>query len=152
METRNWASLGIVWFAEAVNEVFGENNQSDKRKVAIAQLPQIADLDKATKAGINILAWLNASNSIRVRAQAIARASMGELSIEALRERVFASLLGQRAVSGTRTVTVVHHTLPDGTLYDGNDEMDFRQLFALALVEMGVPGDIATEKAQKAVF
>lgn len=148
MGARDWSAIGIVWESDDVSEVFGENNQSDKRVVATAQLPRIIDLDKAAKAGVNILAWLNASNSMRVRAQAIARATEGKLDVEALRERVFAALLGQRATATGRTV--VKRNLPDGTIYEGDSEVDFRQLFALALVEMGVPSDVATEKARGA--
>jgi len=149
--TEQWAAIGINWIAEPVSEVFGENNQSDKREVAIAQLPQIIDIDKAAKGGINILNWLNASNSMRVRAQAIAR-SHQTLKPDAMREMVFAALLGQRAAGGSRTTVITIRNLPDGKVYDGNDEIEFRQLFMAALIDMGVDGAMAREKAASYIW
>lgn len=140
MANRIWADVGIDWATDEVGEQAGPN-KSDWRKIGDAQLPVIVDLDKAKAAGIDILALLNASNSPRVRAQAMERDALAEKpvpDVETRRERIFNWLKGVR--NGTaRTVTVVKRPLPDGTFYEGNDETEFRQLYAAGLVDVGVP-------------
>jgi hypothetical protein len=150
MATRNWAEIGIEWEVEDVQKQFGDH-ATDRKVVGQAQLPRIVDIDKAAKAGIDILGWVNSSNSMRVRAQAIGRAAAGKIEAEALREQVFAALLGNRASVSTRTVTVTKRTLPAG-VYEGNDENEFRSLYAAQLVDQGVDTDVALNIARTVTF
>lgn len=139
--TRNWEEIGIVWEADDVSKQYGDH-ATDRKVIAVAQLPRISDIDKAQAAGIDILGWVNSSNSMRVRAQAIARANP-KLDAEALREEVFKALLGQRNVGGGRTTVITKRPLPGGVMYEGNDETEFRQLYTAALVDQGVAADTA---------
>lgn len=150
MTTRDWAAIGLGWVTEPVSKVFGDNNQSDKRKVADAEIPQVLNIDLLAAAKVDVLGWLNASNSMRVRAQAIARTHKG--TAEELREKVFQALLGQRNVTGGRTVTIVKRPLPDGTMYEGTDENEFRQMYAASLVDQGVDATVALSIATTVAF
>lgn len=147
---RDWAAIGINWITEPVQKQHGDH-YTDRHVVGNAELPQIADIDLVAKSGVSILAWLNASNSMRVRAQAIARTHKG--TAEELREKVFAALLGQRQSGfGTKTITVVKRPLPNGEMYEGTDENEFRQLYAAALVDSGVNADVALQIATTITF
>lgn len=149
---RDWAALGIEWETESVSKQFGDH-ATDRKVVGNAQLPRIIDLDKARAAGISILAWINSSNSMRVRAQAIARATK-DRTPEVLREAVFAALLSSRAraAAGVRVETIIKRPMPDGTMYDGDDEVEFRQLYAAALIDQGVEASVALSIANSITF
>ena len=142
---RDWEAVGLDWIAEPVSRVFGENNASDRRVVATAQLPVVRDLDLLAAAGVNVLAWLNAANSMRVRAQAIARDHKGD--IESLREKVWNALLGVR-MAGSRVVTKTVRKLSDGTTYEGDNQTEFVSLEMAALVDLGIDADTARTLAE----
>ena len=148
---RNWEAIGLSWLAEDVSKVFGENNASDKRVVATAQLPVVTDLDKLAAGGVDILAWLNASNSMRVRAQAIARKNP-KADPEKMRELVFSALQGVRMGVAGRTVEIIKRALPDGNFYTGTDENEYRSQYAAALVDKGVDSDVALTIATTVAF
>lgn len=157
---RNWAEIGLDWAAEEVMKQFGENNQSDKRIVGVAQLPIVTDIDKLGASGVDVLAWLNSSNSLRVRAQALGRSSKlpknaADEKVEQLREKVYSAMLGVRMSGGRvveRIVTVVEKRLPDGTIYKGESEEEFRAAFAAALIDLGVESAKALEMAKLVEF
>lgn len=149
---RNWDDVGLGWTAEDVSKVFGENNASDKRVIATAQLPVVKDLDKLKAAGVDVLAWLNASNSMRVRAQAIGRKAKKNADVETLRESVFSALKGVRMTASGRVVEIVKRPLPDGSMYDGTDENEYRQAYAAALVDSGVDATVALQIATQVAF
>ncbi len=155
---RNWDELGIVWVADTVAEQVGDNATSRRELNVVAQLPRIVDIDKATAAGIDVLAWVNSANSMRVRAQSIARdvaRKGGAKDAESIREKVYAALRGVRSTSGGGTVVVekivekiiTKRMLPNGDMYEGDDENEFRQLAAAAMVDLGMDAADAIAKS-----
>lgn len=148
---RNWNDLGLAWEAGEVAKQFGDN-ATDRRTLNIkAQIPKVTDIDKATAAGIDVLAWVNSANSPRVMAQDVARKRAEKSpkpTDEEMRELVFSRLKGVRNVGG-RVVerVVVKRALPNGSMYEGSDEMEFRAQYAAALIDLGVDGKVAQESA-----
>src|SRR5688572_4781447 len=98
--TRIWADLGLAWVADTVQIQHGDHASDRREHDVLAQLPVVEDIDKAGAAGIDVLAWVNASNSMRVRAQAIARKAKKGTDTETLRERVYQALKGVRMSGG----------------------------------------------------
>lgn len=162
--SRNWTDLGIVWESSPVSERIGSNDTS-KVVIGLAEIPQLSDVAKAIDAGLSdaILAGCNGT-SWRVSAQDVGRSFLkadgkrmadGTYKItdeqrEALRERVFNRIKGLRSPGGSRTVTVTVHNLPNGTVFNGSDETEYRQAFAATLIDMGVPSDAARAAAMSA--
>lgn len=151
---RDWAALGLSWEAGAVARQYGDN-ATDRRTLNItAQIPKVVDIDLATAAGIDVLAWVNSANSPRVMAQDVARKraekSGPKATEEELRELVFTRLKGVRNVGGRVVERVVEkkiRTLPNGQPWEGDDEMEFRAEYAACLIDLGVDGKTAQEKA-----
>ena len=144
-----WADYGMTWETETVSKQAGPNKTDRVAFNTPAQLPKIENFEKfeAHFGKLAVLAMLNASNSIRVRAQAINRARLeaGEKDAESLRNSVYNAMRGVRASASPIHVRV--YTLPNGELYNGSDVVEFQQLYAAALVEAGVPAAIATALA-----
>jgi len=144
-----WADYGMTWETETVSKQAGPNKTDRVAFATPAQLPKISDFEKfeAHFGKLAVLAMLNASNSIRVRAQAINRARLeaGDKDTENLRNAVYNAMRGVRATASPIQVRV--YTLPNGELYNGSDVVEFQQLYAAALVEAGVPAAIATALA-----
>ena len=154
MEKTNWESFGITWKTEVVSKQHGPNKTDRVAYTTKAQIPTVADeaaWDKFVahfgKGGV--LALFTASNSIRVRAQAVCRSAIeeGERDEEKLRQRVYNNMKGIRAQASVVVNTVYVNRLPDGTMYEGTDELEFQQAYAAAMVDMGVPADTATAMA-----
>lgn len=141
-----WASYGMAWETETVSKQAGPNKTDRVAFRTLAQLPRISDFELfETHFGKPaVLAMLNASNSIRVRAQAINRARLeaGDKETEKLRNSVYNAMRGVRASASPIQVRV--YTLPNGELYNGSDVVEFRQLYAVALVDAGVAAAVAT--------
>ena len=144
-----WANYGMTWETEKVSKQAGPNKSDRVAFHTLAQLPKIEDFSKfETHFGKPaVLAMLNASNSIRVRAQAINRARLeaGDKATETLRNCVYNAMRGVRASASPIQVRV--YTLPNGELFNGSDVVEYQQLYAAALVEAGVPANIATALA-----
>lgn len=144
-----WANYGMTWETETVSKQAGPNKTDRVAFSTPAQLPKISDFEKfETHFGkLAVLAMLNASNSIRVRAQAINRARLeaGDKDTESLRNSVYNAMRGVRATASPIQVRV--YTLPNGELFNGTDVVEYQQLYAAALVEAGVPAAIATALA-----
>lgn len=149
-----WANYGITWNAETVGKQNGPNKTDWVAYPTKAQIPTVSDYEKfvAHFGKPLVLAWLNASNSMRVKAQAVSRGLIesGTKDADTIRQGVYNALLGLRAQAAVHTVTIVKVTLPDGSVYEGSDEIEFRQMFAAALVGLGVPTEAAIAKAQTA--
>lgn len=136
----------ITWESEDVAIVYGDN-QSDKRVVnTAAQIAVMADVDlwRAQFGDAYILASSNGT-SLRVACQRIGRKFNGK-DIPANRRAVIDHIRGIR-VRGSTTKTV--RDLPDGTKYDGTNEVEYRQLYGAALVDAGVDGNIAQNIARQ---
>ncbi len=155
--TRNWVELGIEWKTETVSRQMGEHRSDRVAFRHPAQIPIPSDLTKIRGwAGDDrVCAWMNAQGW-RVPAQDVNRAYLEECAEgkvyneEELRERVYNRLAGVRnsGGGGTRTITVVKRPLPDGTMYNGTDEVEYRQMYVAGLVDKGVPTPVATMIAQ----
>ncbi len=148
---RNWAALGIVFVQDTVAKGTGTNKIEYRTK---AELPTVGDWEKFVEhfGAPSVLNMLNASNSIRVGAQAICRDLLernANCPAEEMREAVYAWMKGVRGRSAqTITVTVVKRYLVDGSLFEGSDEMEWRQANIAALVEMGLDADKAIAKVE----
>ena len=130
--------MGIRWESEEVSVVYGDN-QSDKRIVnSAAQIAVITDLDKFRATfGDTFLLAMSDGTSLRVGCQRIGRKFDGK-NIEGNRKAVLDYIRGTRS-RGTTT----RRPLPDGTFYHGTDEVEFRQLYAAKLVDLGTPATLA---------
>ncbi len=154
MEERNWTDIGIVWNTEQVSKQHGPH-ATDKKVLGDAQIPTVVDLtlfrehfgDEAVLGSMN-------GTSIRVSAQAVCRQ---ELSKDAkcapskMRNAVYNRMKSVRnAPGGTRVIQVF--TLPNGQKYNGSDLTEYRQLYAAALVDSGVPSSVALSIAEQQVL
>jgi hypothetical protein len=147
MSERNWQEMGLSWTTVPVREQAGDH-ATDRIGAGYAEVPVVTDVAKfvAHFGEPRALAIFNRANSLRVAAQSIARGSKD--SAETLREKMYNSLIGVRNAGARPTVTV--HNLPDGTMYAGSDEMEYRQAFVAILVDLGVDVAKATSMAQLA--
>lgn len=149
---RNWNDLGITWSGEKVSRQMGEHRSDRVAFRHEAQIPVPADLTKivAWAGNEKVCAWMNAQGW-RVPAQDVNRgyleacANGTTYDVEQLRELVFNRLSGVRnsPTGGTRTITVTKRPLADGTFYEGNVEVEYRQLYMAGLVDKGVPAPTA---------
>jgi len=149
--SQNWESFGISWTDEVVSRQAGPNKTDRVAFSTKAQIPQVADYDKfvAHFGKPAVLAMVNASNSIRVRAQAVNRGLIedGERDADKLRQAVYNAMRGVRAQASPIQVRI--YTLPNGEIYNGNDVTEYRQLYVAAMVEAGVPVDVAIAMSEK---
>lgn len=138
---RNWADMGITWHTTTVRREKGTVTRAG------AEVPEVVDGEKfaaaLVEAGSSLTNVVNASNSPTVRAQAVARNT--DLVGETLREAVWRAIVGMRSEYTTRTVTVerVVLPLPNGSKYDGNDRMEYMQLWMAAAVDVGMDAGMA---------
>lgn len=144
MTTHNWEEMGIEWEASPVARGTGAAKVTFKTP---AQIPVLADMDKARKAlgDDPILAAVNGT-SWRVSAQDVCRGMLEKNSgttTDAMREAVYNRLRGLRNAASVRTVTVTKRPMPDGTMYTGNDETEYRAQYMAQLVEAGVASVVA---------
>ncbi len=148
--SQNWDTFGITWVEETVSRQAGPNKTDRVAYSTPAQLPQVADYDKFVEhfGKPAVLAMFNASNSLRVRAQAVCRGLLenGQKDRDTMRQAVYNAMRGVRAQASPIQVRV--YTLPNGEVYNGNDVVEFRQLYVAALVDAGVPVATATAIAQ----
>ena len=151
-DTHMWADYGMTWNAEEVGRNTGPNKSDWKAFPTKAQIPQVVDYDKfVTHFGKpTVLAFLNGSNSPRVKAQAVCRGLIesGIKDTDAIRNGVYNALRGIRAQAAVHTITIVKVALPNGDMWEGTDVVEYRQALVAAMVEMGVSVEIAIAKAQ----
>ena len=147
----NWDEMGIVWEASEVSRQVGEN-RAQTLTLGNAQIPRLTSLAKAIAAGLETaaLAGVNGT-SWRVTAQDVARRYLESCkeqnrkpNEEYLRDLVYSRLRGLRTtIAGTVVKRIVVRNLPGGGSYEGDDENDYRQQYAAALVDMGIAADSA---------
>lgn len=147
---RDWNALGIHWTESDVQRQHGDH-ATDRAILGKAQIPVLADMDLAKAAGLTpaILKGVNGT-SWRVMAQDVCRGLLekGIKDVETTRERIYARLLSIRqAGTVVQTVTVVKRPLPDGTMYEGSDENEFRANYMAALIDAGVDANVARTMA-----
>lgn len=150
--SKNWEEMGLSWTRNVVSKQHGDH-ASDRAEVGISEEPKIVDVDKfrAHFGDAVLLHWLNSANSLTVRSQTIARSNRWtDAETETLRDRVYMAIKGVRMAGAVGTRTVVVHTLPNGTTYDGTDETEYRQAFVAALVDMGAAVEMAQLAAKSA--
>ena len=142
----NWEDRGIVWVEEEVSER-GSSNGSDTRVLGKAQIPQVVDLQKfVAHYGEGVVLGSLDGTSVRVMAQDVNRTGLRKrLTVEEIRERIDGRLRGVRArgVPAVKVVEVKVLTLPDGSTYNGTDEVEYQQAYLAALVDAGVPVEVA---------
>jgi hypothetical protein len=147
---RNWESAGVTLTKSPVSRQRGKN-RSDTVVIGTASIPTVTDLDKfrATFGDAAALGSINGT-SIRVMAQDINRTAIEKgLSQDELEERLWNRLKGIRN-SVAMTTTVVKYSLPNGELWTGTDLTEFEQLFAAAMIDMGLDADAALVAASTA--
>lgn len=143
----DWAARGITWAEEEVSKVFGENNQSDKRVIGLAQIPVVVDLDLFRKEyGDACVLGILDGTSIRVMAQDVSRTGLTKgIAKEEIRARVDARLRGvrNRPTGGTVTKEVLVYLLPNGQKFEGSTLVEYQQQYIAALVDAGVDAAVA---------
>lgn len=149
MNATNWNDLGITWTSSDVQRQHGDN-ATDRVVIGQAQIPVLSDVDKAVAGGLlgAIMKGVNGT-SWRVMAQDVCRKAIEKdrkASPDAMREAVFNRLRSMRASSGP--VVIVKRALPNGTMWEGDNEQEFRSEYAAALTDMGVDAAAAIEAAK----
>lgn len=149
MSARNWEEMGISWAEETVSRQHGPH-ATDRVVIGTAQIPIVKDLSKFTAHfGESVVLGVMDGTSIRVQAQDVSRTGIAKgLKAEEIRERMYLRLKGirNRPLAG-ETKEVKVYRLPNGQDYKGTDVTEFRQLYAAALVDSGVPAAVATTLA-----
>lgn len=152
------AHFGLAWLTETVNR---EPDSTGSVKVVAsddAQILTIVDYDAFTANFPNakeILLGIANGQSLRVMAQDVNRRNPTKSKAER-RTAILNRLAGVRN-AGVRTVvtkivekivTVTRHALPGGAFYEGNDEVEFKAAYIVALVDQGVPTAMARQIAE----
>ena len=133
---------GFHWESETVQTQAGPNG-SDRHPVNTAgQIAVMDDVEKFNQAFPGYLVAMADGTSCRVSCQRIARKFNGK-DIPGNRKAVVDHLTGVRV----RTTSTVRRSLPNGQVYSGTNETEFRQLYAAALVDSGVDGTLAVQIA-----
>lgn len=149
MTTINWDDRGITWMTEEVSKQHGPNG-SDRTVIGKAQIPQVTDLTKfrAEYGDACILGILDGT-SIRVMAQDVNRSGLAKgLNPEEIKGRIDARLRGIRnRPTGGVTKTIMVYTLPNGQRYTGTSLVEYQQGYLAALVDAGIPADVARNLA-----
>lgn len=134
---------GFHWSGEAVQRRMGKND-SDKRVVnSLAQIAVMDDTDKFNQAFPGYILQMSNGTSLRVKCQDFGRDFDGK-DIPANRKRVMEHLMGARV----HRTSVVRRSLPNGQVYTGVNEVEFRQLYAAALVDQGIESSLAIQIAR----
>jgi hypothetical protein len=158
--TKTYADMGIEFLTEPVSKQSGSNKSDRHIWRNDAQILRVVDLEKfSTEFGANAaLAGLNGT-SFRVLSQDVNRRHAAAEKHDVIQTAILNRLRGLRnaAVTVTRVVEKIVekriYTLPDGSTFDGTDEVEYQQAWVAALTNSGMPVDaaIAFAKNQKLV-
>ena len=135
-----YSDFGLDFTSEPVNKQHGPNKSDATLWRKDAQIPRVTDLEKfrAHFGDLPILAALDGT-SFRVMAQGVARSKPANTAVAILREIVYNRLRGLTTRTQLVQIKEVRtFSLPDGTTYEGTDEVEYQQLFAAALIDAGV--------------
>lgn len=141
----NYDELGIRFDLEEVAKQSGDN-RSDKvtfhRKAPIVIVENVEKF-RAAFGDDTILAIFDGT-SIRVKSQAIARRMLTKGATNEEIEAANVNMLrGVRNATRGGTTTVTKYALPNGQFYTGTNETEFQAAYLAALVDAGVPADVA---------
>ena len=150
--SRNWAEMGIEWDMSPVSQQMGDN-ATDRVELGQIPVPRLTNIDLAIKSGLSnaILAGVNGT-SWRVKAQDVGRRALEKnrkADRDAMKDAIFSRLQSIRTAA---TITLREHRFADGTKYEGDDEVEYRQLAVEQYVEMGVEASVAVQLASKLVW
>lgn len=151
MESINWADRGISWQTEDVSKQHG-SHATDKVVIGKAQIPVVTDLEKfRSEYGDACVLGILDGTSIRVMAQDVNRTSLAKgLKADEIKARIDARLRGirNRPLGGTTVVTKLVYVLPNGEKYTGTSLVEFQSEYMAALVDAGVPAEVARTLAE----
>lgn len=153
MDKNQWELVGVEFVEDDVAKRAGPN-ASDKRLVGKATIAMIRDLDKFRSAyGDGYILRMADGTSLRVTCQRMWRDNP-KMAFDEFSQRLDGVFRNARVTGGTKTVTVevVKHDLPDGTVYEGMDEVEYRQLYAAGMVDLGTPGNVAVAIAARKMW
>lgn len=151
MTSINWADRGINWATEDVSKQYGDH-ASDKQVIGKAQIPVVVDLElfRAEYGDACVLGILDGT-SIRVMAQDVNRTGIAKgMRAEEIRQRIDARLRGirNRPVGSVVVVTKLVYMLPNGEKFTGATLVEFQAEYMAALVDSGVPAEVAKTLAE----
>lgn len=120
------------------------DNATDKVTLGNIPVPRLVSIDKAIAAGLGnaILSGVNGT-SWRVKAQDVGRRALEKnrkADVEQMKISIFARL---QSVRTTSVQTIREHRLPDGTLFTGTDEIEFKQEALGQYVDLGIEMEVA---------
>lgn len=144
-QTIDWAARGISWAEEDVSKQHGDH-ATDRVVIGKAQIPVVQDLAKFTaEYGEACVLGILDGTSIRVMAQDVNRSGIAKnLKADEIRQRIDARLRGVRnRPLGGGVKTVIVYMLPNGQQYKGTSLVEFQQEYMSALVDAGVPAEVA---------
>jgi formiminotetrahydrofolate cyclodeaminase len=144
--TKTYDDMGVEFLTEPVSKQSGSNKSDRHIWRNDAQILRVVDLEKfSTEFGANAaLAGLNGT-SFRVMSQDVNRRHAANEKFEIVQTAIINRLRGLRnaAVATVRTVEKIVekrvYALPDGTTYDGTNEVEYQQAWVAALTAAGMP-------------
>lgn len=146
MTENDYAEMGLRFDTEEVSKQRGDH-ASDRVVIGNGQIAVVVDLEKCEAAFPGLILGSLNGTSVRVVSQDVSRRCIekGIKAADAIQLMILNRLKGIRTSGGVRTITVtkVTYALPDGSKYEGADEIEYQQLYAGALVEAGVPAAAA---------
>lgn len=153
--SRNWEEMGIAWDMSEVATQAGDH-ATDKRTLGSIPVPRLTNIAKAIASGLEnaILTGINGT-SWRVKAQDVGRRALEKnhkVDRELLKDAIFARLQSMRVASVGTVRVVREHRLPDGTLYEGTLEIEFRSETMAQYVDLGVSVEVAQKLAESLVW
>jgi hypothetical protein len=142
----NYAELGLTFVSEDVAKQNGDNRTDKVTFNRKARIAIVTDLTKFTAAfGEDSVLGMLDGQGLRVPSQAVNRAMLAKGAKDAeIETAIINRIKGVRNAGARGTTTVVKFALPNGEFYTGTDEVEYQQAYTLALVEAGVPANIAT--------
>lgn len=134
-----WADYGIEMSIESVQKQHGDHATDRVIVNDKAMIPTVVDVEKFVAAfgGATMLDFVNGT-SLRVKAQAVARRMAGEKDSAKIESALLNMIRSVRNPAIRTERVVVKHALPNGTTYDGTDLVEFQQMYAAAMVDLGI--------------
>lgn len=142
---------GLRWSIESVNKQPDGNGSTKILATKDARILVIDDVQKFIANfpdGAETLRGIGNSTSLRVHGQHVNRHNPKKSADERM-AMIWTWLMGARnnsvrvtTITVEKTVTRTIHPLVVGT-YDGDSETEYRQLYAVGLVDAGIPSDTA---------
>jgi hypothetical protein len=141
----NYDELGIRFDLEEVAKQSGDNRSDKVTFARKAPIVIVTDVTKFRESfGDETILAVFDGTSIRVKSQAIARRMLAKgANDEAIREANVNMLRGVRNATRGGTTVVTKYALPNGQTYSGTNETEYQAEYLAALVDAGVPAEIA---------